>query len=68
MTLWLMPAPEYFQAFFFSCDDMEALAPVVDALRPLRLNGTIRSSVHIGNDFKVFAGLRHPKNVIPASH
>jgi 4-cresol dehydrogenase (hydroxylating) len=58
MTLWLMPAPEHFQAFFFTCDKKESLASVVDALRPLRLNGTIRSSIHIGNDYKVLAGLR----------
>ena len=58
MTLWLMPAPEYFQAFFLRCDDDAALGPLVDALRPLRLNGTLRSAVHIGNDYKVLSGLR----------
>ncbi len=57
MTLWLMPSPEYFQAFFFTCNDKSALAAVVDAVRPLRLNGTIRSSIHIGNDYKVLSGL-----------
>lgn len=56
MTVWLMPAPEYFQAFFFMCRDEAALGPVVDALRPLRLDGTLRSIVHIGNDYKVLAG------------
>ena len=29
------------------------LGPIVDALRPLRLNGTLRSVMHIGNDYKV---------------
>ena len=57
MTIWLMPSPEYFQAFFFRCDKKESLAQVVDALRPLRLNGTLRSSIHIGNDYKVLSGL-----------
>ena len=28
MTFWLMPAPEYFQAFFFRCDRDEALPPL----------------------------------------
>ena len=28
-------------------------ARIVDALRPLRLNGTLRSVMHIGNDYKV---------------
>jgi 4-cresol dehydrogenase (hydroxylating) len=58
MTVWLMPAPERFEAFFFRCDDDNALAALVNALRPLRLNGTLRSSIHIGNDYKVLSGLQ----------
>jgi 4-cresol dehydrogenase (hydroxylating) len=57
MTIWLMPAPRYFQAFFFQCDREESIAEVVEALRPLRMNGTLRSTVHIGNDYKVLAGI-----------
>jgi 4-cresol dehydrogenase (hydroxylating) len=57
MTIWLMPAPEYTQAFFFQCESEDDLARVIDALRPLRLNGTLRSAVHIGNDYKVLNGL-----------
>jgi 4-cresol dehydrogenase (hydroxylating) len=57
MTLWLMPAPEYFQAFFFQCEKEESISEVVNALRPLRMNGTLRSAVHIGNDYKVLAGM-----------
>jgi 4-cresol dehydrogenase (hydroxylating) flavoprotein subunit len=53
MSVWLMPAPECFAAFFFTCRHEEDLGPVVDALRPLRLNGTLRSVMHIGNDYKV---------------
>src|SRR5262245_57680910 len=64
MTMWLMPAPEYFQAFFFMCRHQEQLGPVVDALRPLRLNGTVRSTAHIGNDYKVMtATSRSPWHV-----
>jgi len=55
MSVWLMPAPECFQAFFFLCHDEQGLGPIVDALRPLRLNETLRSVVHIGNDYKVLA-------------
>jgi 4-cresol dehydrogenase (hydroxylating) len=58
MSIWLMPAPEYFQAFFFMAQGDDALARVVDALRPLRLDGTLRSVMHIGNDYKVLAGSR----------
>jgi 4-cresol dehydrogenase (hydroxylating) len=56
MTVHLMPRPEHFQAFFFTCHDEPQLAGVVDALRPLRLGGTLRSVIHIGNDYKVLAG------------
>ena len=56
MSVWLMPEPEDFQAFFFMCDGEEELGAIVDALRPLRLNGTLRSVMHIGNDYKVLTG------------
>jgi 4-cresol dehydrogenase (hydroxylating) flavoprotein subunit len=56
MSVWLMPAPEHFEAFFFTCRAQEDLGPVIDALRPLRINGTLRSVMHIGNDYKVLAG------------
>jgi 4-cresol dehydrogenase (hydroxylating) len=55
MSVWLMPAPEAFQAFFFTCTGEDDLAPVIDALRPLRMDGTLRSVMHIGNDYKVVA-------------
>ncbi|MES1257035.1 MAG: FAD-binding oxidoreductase [Acidobacteriota bacterium] len=58
MTLWLMPAPAYFQAFFFQCDREDGLRALIDALRPLRLDGTLRSAVHIANDYKVLAGIQ----------
>jgi 4-cresol dehydrogenase (hydroxylating) len=58
MTIWLMPAPESFQAFFFQSDREEGIASIVDALRPLRMDGTLRSSVHIANDYKVLAGIQ----------
>ena len=58
MTVWLMPAPEYFQAFFFSAENEDDLVGIIDALRPLRLKGTLRSSIHIGNDYKVLNGLQ----------
>jgi 4-cresol dehydrogenase (hydroxylating) len=58
MTVWLMPAPERFEAFFFRCDDERGLGAVIEALRPLRLNGTLKSAVHIGNDYKVLNGIR----------
>lgn len=58
MTFWLMPAPQYFQAFFFRCDDDGGLPALVEALRPLRMSGTLRSAIHIANDYKVLAGIQ----------
>lgn len=53
MSVWLMPAPEHFEAFFFMTGRQDGLGAVVDALRPLRMNGTLRSVMHVGNDYKV---------------
>lgn len=53
MTIWLMPAPKYFQGFFLQTN--QDVGTVVDALRPLRLNGTLRSVVHLANDYKVIS-------------
>ncbi len=58
MTVWLMPAPEYFQAYYFRSETAEGLPGLIDALRPLRMNGTIRSSSHIANDYKVISALQ----------
>ena len=58
MTIWLMPAPEYFQAFYFSIKEDSQLPALIDALRPLRLDGTIRSAVHVGNSYKVLSSIR----------
>jgi 4-cresol dehydrogenase (hydroxylating) len=58
MTIWLMPRPEYFQAYYFRCEESHDLKAVIDALRPLRLDGTIRSASHIANDYKVVSALQ----------
>ena len=57
MTLWLMPAPEYFQAYYFRCEEPEDVSALIDALRPLRLDHTIRGASHIANDYKVLSAL-----------
>jgi 4-cresol dehydrogenase (hydroxylating) len=53
MTVWLMPAPDRYAAFFFQTEG--GISEIVEALRPLRLNGTIRSVAHIANDYKVLS-------------
>jgi 4-cresol dehydrogenase (hydroxylating) flavoprotein subunit len=58
MTVWLMPQPECFEAFFYRCEDPAGLPALIDALRELRLQEILRSSIHIGNDYKVLNGLQ----------
>lgn len=58
MSIWLMPAPEYFQAFFFRCAREEQLGPIIEALSRLHMDRTIQSTVHVGNDYKVLGGLQ----------
>ena len=58
MTIWLMPKPEAFEAFFFRCESASGLAPLIDSLRRLRMHDVLRSSVHIANDYKVLGGIQ----------
>jgi len=61
VTLWLMPRPDYAQNFFCNVASYDDLGPLIDALRPLRLNGTIRSAMHIGNDYRMVSSImRYP--------
>lgn len=57
MTIWLMPKPEHFEAFFISIKDDEKLPALIDALQPLKLSGVIKSAAHIGNDHKAIQAL-----------
>ena len=61
LGVWLMPATEACNAFFFRSDDPGALAHFVDRLAPLRRQGLISSAVHIGNDLRLIsARARYP--------
>lgn len=58
MTIWLMPKPDVFEAFFFRSTSPDGLPALIDSLRRLRLKDVLRSSMHIVNDYKVLGGLR----------
>jgi 4-cresol dehydrogenase (hydroxylating) flavoprotein subunit len=58
MGVWLMPKPKYVQGVVFSVPQEDDIAPLVDALRPLRLSGVLQSTVHIGNDLRVISSNR----------
>lgn len=55
LGIWLMPAPECLNMFYCNVPRDKDLAAVVDALRPLKLSGQVRSLIHIGNDLRVFS-------------
>lgn len=55
MTLWLSPLARSLSAVHFSIKDPARLAALVDALRGLRLDGTLRSVVGIWNDYRVLS-------------
>ncbi|MFL6675175.1 MAG: FAD-binding oxidoreductase [Massilia sp.] len=56
LGIWLMPQAECVNHFTCGVPRHADIAMVVDALRPLRLDGTLRSVVHIGNDLRVLSG------------
>ena len=58
LGLWLMPQATCVNHFLCSVSRHGDVALLVDALRPLRLDGTLRSIVHIGNDLRVLSGGR----------
>jgi 4-cresol dehydrogenase (hydroxylating) len=56
--IWLMPKAACVNHFICTVPKHADIGPLVDALRPLRLDGTLRSIVHIGNDLRVISGGR----------
>jgi 4-cresol dehydrogenase (hydroxylating) len=53
MTIWLMPVPDCFLAYYFSVAEDKDLEKIIDVLRPLRLRGIIKNALHIGNSYRV---------------
>ncbi len=56
LGFWLMPQTEVVSHMVASIATFDGIAAVVDALRPLRMDGTLSSVVHIGNDLRVLSG------------
>lgn len=55
LCVWLMPRPESYALFVCSIPRDEDLPQAVEALRGLKLDGTLRSVVHIGNDLRLIS-------------
>ncbi len=55
MTIWLMPTPNYFQLLFYTINDSKRLPDLINTLRELALNGLVRPTITIYNDFRVIS-------------
>jgi 4-cresol dehydrogenase (hydroxylating) len=55
LSLWLTPLGRFASTIRFRVASTAKLAPVVDAVRLLRLEGTLRSAVGFWNDYRVFS-------------
>ena len=53
LTLWLMPAPEDVLVLTWSLETQDAFTRVLDTLRPLRLDGTIRNGPRLFNEHRL---------------
>jgi 4-cresol dehydrogenase (hydroxylating) flavoprotein subunit len=47
MGVWLMPAPEHFEACYISCNSDDQLGPLVDGIRELLFDGVFRGPVNL---------------------
>lgn len=55
MTMWLIPYPRYFQSFFYAIKDDSRLEELIDVLRKLKLEGVLRNSFVIFNDYRMLS-------------
>jgi 4-cresol dehydrogenase (hydroxylating) flavoprotein subunit len=61
MGVWLMPAPEDFSAYFISGASESDLEGILNRLAPLRMQGLLQTTIHIGNDLRAISGkMRYP--------
>ncbi|MBL0318242.1 MAG: FAD-binding oxidoreductase [Alphaproteobacteria bacterium] len=55
MTFWLQPKPQHFQTFLYTIKKPSSLKHVVNALRILRLEGTLTATATISNDYRILS-------------
>lgn len=53
MAVWLLPKPERYACYFFSFNTFEQMVGSIPILRELKLQGYLRSAIHIANDLRV---------------
>lgn len=55
ITLWLLPKPETFKTLLFILKNEKDIEEFIERMRPLRMNQTIRSVMHINNDMRTLS-------------
>lgn len=55
MTLWLLPKPEKFKILFFSLKEESDITEFIEKVRPLKMDGTLKSVIHINNDLRMIS-------------
>jgi 4-cresol dehydrogenase (hydroxylating) len=55
VTIWLMPKPEKLVLFFATLKVRDSIGPFFEAIRRLRLTGTLRSTLHCFNDRRLLS-------------
>ncbi len=58
MGLWLMPKPDVMEAFTCTVEHHEQIEEIIDIVRWLKLQGIVRSAIHIVNDLRAVAEQR----------
>lgn len=57
MTFWLAPKPKYFQTLLFYLENTSVLEKLIDVIRILTLETTIKGNLLIANDFRTLVNL-----------
>ncbi|RYE14549.1 MAG: FAD-binding oxidoreductase, partial [Rickettsiales bacterium] len=58
MTIWLMPIPQNFQLLFYKIKDQSNLPKLIDVLQYLSIQGLVRPTITIYNDFRIISSLK----------
>lgn len=58
MTMWLMPIPNNFQLLFYKVINQNNLPRLIDALQELSIQGLVRPTITIYNDFRIVSSLK----------
>jgi len=58
MTIWLLPKPEDFKVLFFVLKEENDIIAFIENIRSLKIDGTLKSVVHISNDLRTISTLQ----------